>query len=54
MPLEYQDIFKKIRNNVDNIEDITLSVHCHNDLGLAVANSIAGIEGGAQTGRVYY
>ena len=48
MPLEYQDIFKKIRNNVDNIEDITLSVHCHNDLGLAVANSIAGIEGGAR------
>ena len=48
MPLEYQDIFKKIRNNVDNIEDIILSVHCHNDLGLAVANSIAGIEGGAR------
>ena len=48
MPLEYQDIFKKIRNNVDNIDDITLSVHCHNDLGLAVANSIAGIEGGAR------
>ncbi len=48
MPLEYQDIFKKIRNNVDNIEEITLSVHCHNDLGLAVANSIAGIEGGAR------
>ena len=48
MPLEYQDIFKKIRNNVDNIEDVTLSVHCHNDLGLAVANSIAGIEGGAR------
>ena len=48
MPLEYQDIFKKIRNNVDNIEGITLSVHCHNDLGLAVANSIAGIEGGAR------
>ncbi len=48
MPLEYQDIFKKIRNNVDNIEDITLSVHCHNDLGLAVANSLAGIEGGAR------
>ena len=48
LPLEYQDIFKKIRNSVDNIEDITLSVHCHNDLGLAVANSIAGIEGGAR------
>ena len=48
MPLEYQDIFKKIKNNVDNIEDVTLSVHCHNDLGLAVANSIAGIEGGAR------
>ncbi len=48
MPLEYQDIFKKIKNNVDNIDNVTLSVHCHNDLGLAVANSISGIEGGAR------
>ena len=47
MPKEYKNIFTKIRNNVSNIDKATLSVHCHNDLGLAVANSIAGIEGGA-------
>ncbi|MAI02296.1 MAG: 2-isopropylmalate synthase [Rickettsiales bacterium] len=48
MPNEYKNIFTKIRNNVPNIDKATLSVHCHNDLGLAVANSISGIEGGAR------
>tara|TARA_A100001011_G_scaffold390937_1_gene475359 strand:+ start:224 stop:1780 length:1557 start_codon:yes stop_codon:yes gene_type:complete len=48
MPLEYQEIFKKIKNNVQNIDKVILSVHCHNDLGLAVGNSLAGIEGGAR------
>ncbi|MAJ23996.1 MAG: 2-isopropylmalate synthase [Rickettsiales bacterium] len=48
MPKEYQNIFTNIKNNVSNIDKVTLSVHCHNDLGLAVANSIAGIDGGAR------
>jgi 2-isopropylmalate synthase len=48
MPSEYQNIFKSIKNNVLDIDKVTLSVHCHNDLGLAVANSLAGIEGGAR------
>ena len=48
MPLEYQEIFKKIKSNVQDIDKIILSVHCHNDLGLAVGNSLAGIEGGAR------
>ncbi len=48
MPLEYQEIFKKIKSNVQNIDKVVLSVHCHNDLGLAVSNSLAGIEGGAR------
>ena len=48
MPQEYKNIFTKIKNNVSNIDKATLSVHCHNDLGLAVANSISGLEGGAR------
>ncbi len=48
MPNEYKNIFTNICNNVSGIEKVTLSVHCHNDLGLAVANSISGIEGGAR------
>ena len=48
MPLEYQEIFKKIKSNVQDIDKVILSVHCHNDLGLAVGNSLAGIEGGAR------
>ena len=48
MPQEYKSIFTKIKNNVSNIDKATLSVHCHNDLGLAVANSISGLEGGAR------
>ena len=48
MPLEYQEIFKKIKSSVQDIDKVILSVHCHNDLGLAVSNSLAGIEGGAR------
>jgi 2-isopropylmalate synthase len=48
MPKEYKNIFVKVKNNVSNIDKATLSVHCHNDLGLAVANSMSGIEGGAR------
>ncbi len=48
IPEEYKEIFYKIKNNVTNIDKATLSVHCHNDLGLAVANSLSGIEGGAR------
>ncbi len=48
VPDEFADLIASIRNRVPNIDKATLSVHCHNDLGLAVANSIAAIEAGAR------
>src|ERR1700722_1733468 len=47
-PEEYAAIFRLIKASVPGIDDIILSAHCHNDLGMAVANSLAGIEGGAR------
>jgi len=48
IPREFVQIIKTLRDRVSAIDRITLSVHCHNDLGLAVANSIAAIEAGAR------
>jgi len=48
VPDEFADLITSIRNRVPNIDKAILSVHCHNDLGLAVANSIAAIEAGAR------
>ena len=47
-PAEYAAIFRLVKARVPGIDDIILSAHCHNDLGMAVANSLAGIEGGAR------
>jgi 2-isopropylmalate synthase len=47
IPFEYFNIIKYLKDNVKNIDDAVISVHCHNDLGLAVANSIAAIQAGA-------
>lgn len=47
-PNEYAELIKTIRRRVKGIEQVTISVHCHNDLGLAVANSLAGVEAGAR------
>lgn len=46
-PGEYGEFIAGIRKNVFNIDKAIISLHCHNDLGLAVANSLAGIENGA-------
>lgn len=46
-PPEFGKLIALIRQRVRGIEKVTLSVHCHNDLGLAVANSLAAIENGA-------
>jgi len=46
-PLEYGLLIEGIKKNVPNIEKAIISVHCHNDLGLAVANSLAAIQNGA-------
>jgi 2-isopropylmalate synthase len=47
IPIEYFNIIKYLKDNVANIEDAIISVHCHNDLGLAVANSLGAIQAGA-------
>ncbi len=47
-PNEYGQIFKKVKNNVPNIDKAILSTHTHNDLGLAVANSLSAIKEGAR------
>lgn len=48
IPEEFGALIKGIRENVPNIGKAVISVHCHNDLGLAVANSLAAIENGAE------
>jgi 2-isopropylmalate synthase len=48
LPHEYQALFETVREKVPNSDKAVFSVHCHNDLGLAVANTLAGIEGGAR------
>jgi 2-isopropylmalate synthase len=47
-PAEYKALFEKVRANVPNSDDIIFSTHCHDDLGMAVANSLAGVDGGAR------
>ena len=48
MPWEFAERISKIKENVPGIDKVVLSVHCHNDLGLAVANSLAAVEAGAR------
>jgi 2-isopropylmalate synthase len=47
-PSEYNHLFRTVRDRVTGSENVVFSTHCHNDLGLAVANSLAGVEGGAR------
>src|SRR5207302_1741824 len=47
LPTEYGEIFRAIRERVPGASGITLSAHCHDDLGLAVANSLAAVAAGA-------
>lgn len=46
-PEEFGKMFAQIRQRVPNIDKVSLSAHCHDDLGMAVANSLAAIENGA-------
>ena len=48
LPDEYGAKIKYLKENVTGIHNVTLSCHCHNDLGLATANSIAGVVNGAR------
>ena len=47
-PTDYADMFRYLIANVENADKAIFSTHCHNDLGLAVANSLAGVQGGAR------
>ncbi|MET0645258.1 MAG: 2-isopropylmalate synthase [Pyrinomonadaceae bacterium] len=47
-PTEFREIVSAVRERVVGTRDVTISVHCHNDLGLAVANSLAALDAGAR------
>ncbi len=48
VPEQYGALIRGIRTNVKGIDRVTISVHCHDDLGLAVSNALAGIQNGAR------
>ena len=48
VPEEYYKLIEMLKSRVPNIDKAVLSVHCHNDLGMAVANSLAGVKAGAR------
>src|SRR5262249_15396267 len=52
MPDEFGALIASIRENVPGAKDVILSVHCHDDLGLATANALAGIRAGARQAEV--
>ena len=52
MPHEFGALIASIADNVDGIEGAIISVHCHDDLGLATANTLAGIQAGARQAEV--
>jgi 2-isopropylmalate synthase len=48
VPAEFDELFRYLKAHVPGIDDVVLSVHCHNDLGMAVANSLAAVRAGAR------
>lgn len=48
LPNEYAELISTVKQRVVGDKDVTISVHCHNDLGLAVANSLAAVQAGAR------
>jgi 2-isopropylmalate synthase len=48
VPTEFDQLFRYLKEHVAGIDGITLSVHCHNDLGMAVSNSLAAVRAGAR------
>ena len=47
-PMEYYEFISYIKNNTKGIEKVTMSVHCHDDLGLSTANALSGVLAGAK------
>jgi len=52
IPSEFADLVRYVRSHTSNMDKVVLSVHCHNDLGLATANTLAAIEAGARQAEV--
>jgi len=52
MPEEYGQLIRTLREKVAGIDKVTISTHCHNDLGLAVANTLAAIDAGVDQAHV--
>jgi 2-isopropylmalate synthase len=52
LPPEYGAKIKYLKEHVDNIDKVVLSTHCHNDLGMATANTMAGVANGARQAEV--
>lgn len=52
IPEEFGEFIRKIKENTKNIDKIELSVHCHNDLGMATANTLAALKNGADQAEV--
>ncbi|MFZ7148007.1 2-isopropylmalate synthase [Avibacterium avium] len=48
LPMEYGNIIANVMNRVPNIDKAIISVHCHNDLGMATANSLTAVQNGAR------
>jgi 2-isopropylmalate synthase len=48
VPAEFDELFRYLKSHVARINEITLSVHCHDDLGMAVANSLSAVRAGAR------
>ena len=53
LPQEYVALMTTLFREVEGLDKVVVSVHCHDDLGMAVANSLAAIEAGGATGRVH-
>src|SRR5579875_3082118 len=47
-PTEYEALFRYVRERVPGMEEVTMSAHCHNDLGMATANTLAAIKAGVR------
>ena len=51
LPAEYTSFFQQVRELCPELEQVALSAHCHDDLGLAVANSLAAVQAGVAVSR---
>ncbi|OLC59873.1 MAG: 2-isopropylmalate synthase [Ktedonobacter sp. 13_1_40CM_4_52_4] len=48
LPQEYESLFRYLRERVPGIDEVVMSAHCHNDLGMGTANTLAAIQAGAR------